>query len=125
MALGRRIRLRGVSAPRETDATGPQLVGALQQRPAPEDGDYFHADWLRPYDSLPPWETLKVYGASDYAVTADGGDYTVHIVIGIDPQWRMYVLDLWRAQTSAGRPVIKKCPHYRCGARWCAIAPAR
>jgi hypothetical protein len=30
-----------------------------QQRPAPEEGDYFHADWLRPYDRLPPRETLK------------------------------------------------------------------
>jgi hypothetical protein len=35
-----------------------------QQRPAPEEGDYFKADWLRPYDSLPPRETLKVYGAA-------------------------------------------------------------
>jgi predicted phage terminase large subunit-like protein len=80
-----------------------------QQRPAPEEGDYFHADWLRPYDSLPPRETLKIYGASDYAVTADGGDYTVHIVIGIDPQWRMYVLDLWRAQASADRWIETFC----------------
>jgi predicted phage terminase large subunit-like protein len=54
-------------------------------------------------------ETLKVYGASDYAVTADGGDYTVHIVIGIDPQWRMYVLDLWRAQTSADKWIETFC----------------
>ena len=29
---------------------------------------------------------MRVYGASDYAVTADGGDYTVHIVIGVDPE---------------------------------------
>jgi hypothetical protein len=74
-----------------------------QQRPAPEEGDYFHVDWLRPYEAMPARETLKIYGASDYAVTADGGDYTVHIVIGIDPQWRMYLLDLWRAQASADR----------------------
>jgi predicted phage terminase large subunit-like protein len=80
-----------------------------QQRPAPEDGDYFHADWLRPYDKQPPRETLKIYGASDYAVTADGGDYTVHIVVGIDPQWRMYVLDLWRAQTSSDRWIEAFC----------------
>jgi predicted phage terminase large subunit-like protein len=72
-----------------------------QQRPSPEEGDYFHADWLRPYEKLPALPTLKVYGASDYAVTADGGDYTVHIVVGVDPEWRIYVLDLWRAQTSA------------------------
>ena len=47
-----------------------------QQRPAPEEGDYFKAAWLKPYEALPPRETLRVYGGSDYAVTADGGDYT-------------------------------------------------
>ena len=31
-------------------------------------------------------ETLRVYGGSDYAVTADGGDYTVHAVVGLDPE---------------------------------------
>ena len=69
-----------------------------QQRPAPEDGDYFKADWLKPYEALPPRETLRVYGGSDYAVTADGGDYTVHIVVGLDPEGRMYLMDLWRKQ---------------------------
>ena len=36
---------------------------------------------------------MKIYGASDYAVTDDGGDYTVHLVVGIDPSERMWVLD--------------------------------
>ncbi len=72
-----------------------------QQRPAPEEGDYFKVDWLKPYDRAPDRSTLKIYGASDYAVTADGGDYTVHVVVGVDPQWRMYLLDLWRRQSSS------------------------
>jgi predicted phage terminase large subunit-like protein len=72
-----------------------------QQRPAPEEGDYFKAEWLKPCDKLPPKETLRVYGGSDYAVTADGGDYTVHAVVGLDPQGRMYLLDLWRRQSSS------------------------
>ena len=46
-----------------------------QQRPAPEEGDYFKAEWLKPYETRPALQTLKVYGPSDYAVTADGGDY--------------------------------------------------
>jgi hypothetical protein len=72
--------------------TPARFFSALyQQQPAPEEGDYFKAQWLRPYDKLPPRETLKVYGASDLAVTANGGDFTVHIVIGVDPEWRMYV----------------------------------
>lgn len=70
-----------------------------QQRPAPEEGDYFKSDWLKPYDKLPG--VMRVYGGSDYAVTADGGDYTVHIVVGVDPDDNMYLLDLWRRQTAS------------------------
>lgn len=69
-----------------------------QQRPAPEEGDFFRKDWLRPYEKAPAKETLTIYGGSDYAVTADGGDYTVHVVVGLDPDGRMYLLDLWRGQ---------------------------
>ena len=80
-----------------------------QQRPAPEDGDYFKTDWLKPYDSLPPRETMRVYGASDYAVTADGGDFTVHLVVGLDPEGRMYLLDLWRKQTASDQWIETFC----------------
>ena len=72
-----------------------------QQRPAPEEGDYFKAEWLKTYVTQPPLETLAVYGASDYAVTADGGDYTVHVVVGVDPDGHMYLLDLWRKQSAS------------------------
>jgi predicted phage terminase large subunit-like protein len=72
-----------------------------QQRPAPEQGDYFKIQWLMPYETVPPRETLRIYGASDYAVTANGGDYTVHIVVGLDPIGRMYLLDLWRGQAAS------------------------
>jgi len=72
-----------------------------QQRPAPETGDYFRREWLRPVATLPVRSSLRVYGASDYAVTSDGGDYTVHVVIGMDPDGRLWLLDLWRGQASS------------------------
>jgi len=72
-----------------------------QQRPAPEEGDYFKADWLRPYKTAPPRAEMRIYGGSDYAVTADGGDWTVHAVVGLDTEGRMYLLDLWRKQASS------------------------
>lgn len=82
--------------------TTPMMWAALyQQRPAPEEGDYFKAEWIREYTKLPPRAEMHVYGASDYAVTADDGDYTVHVVIGVDSEGRMYVLDLWRKQASS------------------------
>lgn len=87
-------RIRKNTLPRDWSAL-------YQQRPAPEEGDYFKSDWLKPYDRAPDRSTMRVYGGSDYAVTADGGDYTVHAVVGVDPDGRMYLLDLWRAQASS------------------------
>lgn len=81
----------------------------FQQRPAPEEGDLFLSDWLRPYDKMPDRDTLQIYGGSDYAVTADGGDYTVHVVVGIDPDERMWLLDLWRGQTASDKWVEAFC----------------
>jgi predicted phage terminase large subunit-like protein len=88
----------------------PRTWSALyQQRPAPDSGDYFKAEWLRYYDKAPARDTLSVYGASDYAVTADGGDYTVHVVVGMDAAGRLWLLDLWRAQASSDRWVEAFC----------------
>lgn len=91
-------------------AIGPRDWSALyQQRPSPETGDYFKAEWLRPYDKAPERDTLNVYGASDYAVTDDGGDFTVHVVVGIDAEGRLWLLDLWRAQASSDKWVEAFC----------------
>lgn len=80
----------------------PRTWSALfQQRPAPDTGDYFKREWIRTVDSIPPKETLSVYGASDYAVTSNGGDYTVHVVVGVDAEDRLWLLDMWRQQSSS------------------------
>lgn len=85
-------------------ALPPRDWSALyMQAPSPETGDYFKREWLIPVEPqhIPPVETMMVYGGSDYAVTADGGDYTVHAIIGVASDGRMYLLDLWRAQASS------------------------
>lgn len=90
-------------------ALPPRDWSALyQQRPTPEEGDYFKADWFRT-GKLPPLDQMRIYGASDYAVTADGGDYTVHVIIGIDPDGRMWLLDLWRKQAASDEWVEAWC----------------
>lgn len=86
---------------RQREETPMMWAALYQQRPAPEEGDYFKSDWLRPYEKAPARDTMRVYGASDYAVTADGGDYTVHVIVGLDPEGRMYLLDLWRKQAAS------------------------
>lgn len=91
-------------------AIGPREWSALyQQRPAPDDGDFFRAEWLKPYDKAPAKNTLRIYGGSDYAVTKDGGDWTCHVVVGLDPEGRMYLLDLWRKQASADEWIEAFC----------------
>lgn len=91
-------------------ALPPRDWSALyQQRPAPETGDYFKAEWIVPVDHIPPAAEMSIYGGSDYAVTADGGDFTVHAVIGIDREGHMYLLDLWRVQASSNVWVDSFC----------------
>lgn len=70
-----------------------------QQKPTPDEGDIFKREWLRWYEEAP--KHLRIYGASDYAVTEDGGDYTVHLIAGVDPSGDIYLLDLWRRQTAS------------------------
>jgi predicted phage terminase large subunit-like protein len=95
----------------------PMMWSALyQQSPAPEDGDFFKSDWLKDYTPArpaPDLSTLQVYGASDYAVTQDGGDWTVHGVLGIDPAGDMHLLDLWRQQTTPDKWIDTFCDMVR------------
>lgn len=82
--------------------TLPRHWAALyQQRPAPDEGNYYKREWFRYYDQKPTH--LRIYGASDYAVTEGSGDWTVHIVVGVDPHDNIYVLDLWRGQTASDK----------------------
>lgn len=80
-------------------AIGERDWSALyQQKPRPDEGLYYKREWFRWYDEKP--KHLRIYGASDYAVTSDGGDYTVHLVAGVDPDDNIYVLDIWRKQAT-------------------------
>jgi predicted phage terminase large subunit-like protein len=88
----------------------PRTWSALyQQKPSPDTGDYFKREWLIPVDTLPPREEMNIYGGSDYAVTSDGGDFTVHGVLGLDTEGNPYLLDLWRAQASSDKWVDAFC----------------
>lgn len=80
-----------------------------QQRPSPETGTLFQSEWLRPYSQnertgMPlgmEIGDLNIYGASDYAVTEGRENFTVHIVVGVDSKDNLYLLDLWRDQTTS------------------------
>lgn len=77
----------------------------FQQRPAPAEGVQFKREWAKTYDVAPA--NLTIYGASDYAVTPDGGDWTVHGVFGIDAAGSIYVLAWWRERTGTTASLMK------------------
>lgn len=89
------------------DTIGPREWSALyQQKPQPDDGSFFMREHLPEWTVKPA--KLNIYGTSDYAVTADGGDYTVHRVWGVDPEGIIYRLDGWRGQTMADEWIERK-----------------
>lgn len=89
---------------------GPRNWNALyQQRPTAELGNFFKKDWLHFYDKLPARTTLQFYGGSDYAVTSNDGDFTVHAVVGLDVEGRLYLCDLWRKQSDSSEWVEAWC----------------
>ena len=77
-----------------------------QQKPAPDEGILFRKDDMVTYEKAP--ERLMIIGASDYAVTPDGGDWTEHGVAGIDQDGSIYLLDWWRGQTGPEEWIEKK-----------------
>lgn len=81
--------------------TSPMMWAALyQQRPAPEEGDYFQRGWFKRYgpDDLP--KALNVFGTSDYGTKEGSGDFTVHRVWGIDHEGHIWMLGGWRGQST-------------------------
>lgn len=74
-----------------------------QQQPTPDEGAFFQRVWLRWYRSREELlkQPIAVYVATDFALTDDGGDYTVHLVVGVNPGGHWFILDLWRGQVDA------------------------
>jgi predicted phage terminase large subunit-like protein len=96
----------------ETFKRQPRTWSSLyQQRPAPDTGDFFQGDWLKPWpnNKAPARDALHIYGASDYAVSDGKGDYTVHLVVGVDHASRIFLLDLWRQQASSDKWIEAFC----------------
>jgi predicted phage terminase large subunit-like protein len=83
----------------------PRGFSALyQQRPTPEDGDFFQSHMIKGYRAgdAPPRDRMRVYAASDHAVgTKQEHDKTCLMIIGVDEKSNIWVLDVWwrRART--------------------------
>lgn len=80
--------------------TDPRSWQSLfQQVPAPEEGGQFERKDFRWYDRDELPKDLKIYGASDFAVTDKGGDFTEHGVVGMDSDGNLWFIDWLSGQT--------------------------
>lgn len=92
-----------------------------QQRPSPEEGLMFSADHINRYDpGKIDLTRMQIYTASDYATTAEAGapdpDYTVHMVWGVDDEYNIYMLDMWRGRRTPdiwAREFIRLCKKWK------------
>ena len=89
-----------ISSLRETKVdVGPRVFRTLyQNEPVRDDGTFFKREWIKRFDIGP--DNLRIFGASDYAVSEGKGDYTVHSVVGVDEHDRIFLLDVWRKRTT-------------------------
>lgn len=92
--LNRRAALTALDGPGEWESQ-------YQQNPHIEGGDFFRKEWFQYFLLAHAPAHMNIYGASDYAVSEGSGDWTVHIIAGVDPAYRIYLLDLWRQRASA------------------------
>jgi predicted phage terminase large subunit-like protein len=97
-------------------ASTPHYWSALyQQSPIVEEGGFFQDAWIKPIfwpNNRPP-PFIRCYGASDFAVTKGGGDYTVHVVVGVDYEGRLHLVDLYRQQATPRDSVEHMCSMIR------------
>lgn len=85
-------RIRSSSMPRDWNAL-------YQQNPLPEEGLFLEVAKVK-REKPPPVSDLRVFAASDYATSDGSGDYSVHIIGGLDKDDTLHILDLWRRQTT-------------------------
>lgn len=86
---------------RQAETGAVEWAAMYQQEPVPEGGGYFKAEWIKYYDPNDLPKSLRKYGASDYAVTDSGGDFTEHGIAGVSTDGDLYLLDWWFGQTSS------------------------
>lgn len=100
-----RFDLEFLNAAKQLDSRG--FSALYQQRPTPDDGDLFRADWFITYEKSQLPSDLRIYAASDHAIGTDKtrNDATVMIVGGIDQYGDLYILDVWWQKAGSDKQV--------------------
>lgn len=88
-------------------ANNTVFMAQYMQDPTPEEGSFFKAEWFatnRFRLGEEPTRLVK-YGAGDYAVTPDAGDFSEQAIAGFDHKDDLWILDWWYAQTTLDKSI--------------------
>jgi predicted phage terminase large subunit-like protein len=72
----------------------------MLQSPIAQGDALFKREDFKRYDLDDLPDNVNKFGASDYAVTQDGGDFTEHGIAGFDHEENLYLIDGWSGQQS-------------------------
>lgn len=75
------------------------------QDPTPDEGSFFKAEWFKRFRLGEEPTKLVKYGAGDYAVTEDDGDWTEQAIAGFDVKDNLYFLDWRSARTTLDKSI--------------------
>lgn len=82
------------------DNVEPRIWSSLyMQDPTPDTGTFFKREWFTDYEEKP--KNLRIYAASDMAVSPDSGDFTEHGIFGVDVSRNVFILDWWFGQKTS------------------------
>jgi predicted phage terminase large subunit-like protein len=96
----------------DVPGSGRTWSSLFQQRPKTDETYTFQREWFDHGRYPRGSPTTRTYPASlvrwitsDFAVTKDGGDYTVHLVWGVDYLGDLWLLDGWRGQVETDEAI--------------------
>ena len=88
---------------------GPEDFSALYMgKPVPDDGGFFRKEMINAYvpEEMPPLSEMRIYAASDHAVTTkEYSDYTVLVIAGVDKYGQVWIIDLVRRKMQTEQTV--------------------
>ena len=80
----------------EARADSRTWAGLYQQRPAPEEGNYFKRENILTYKLHELPSNLRIYAGSDWALRrGQSNDFTCHLLGGVDVDGRLWILPEW------------------------------
>lgn len=83
------------------------FMSQYMQDPTPEEGSFFKAEWFKDTRFRLGQEPTRLvkYGAGDYAVTEDAGDYTEQAIAGFDATDHLWFLDWSSARVTLDKSI--------------------